>query len=113
MEPRTVPSALTVLAIVIILALAYSVRMILLVAAIGVGVGTLLAPLVRFMRMRLRVPAGLTAFLVIVVLAVIGGVGYSVYLIASDQLAKVVDSIPQAYYAVRNWLAHHTSLIQG
>jgi predicted PurR-regulated permease PerM len=114
MDSRKLALGLVLLLIATSFCLFYTVRLILLLLAIGVGIGSMLAPIVDWGRKKFHLPASITAFLLILALiALLGGVGYSLYVIVSDQLGKVIDSIPQAYDTVRNWLFHHSNVKLG
>lgn len=114
MDSRKIALGTILIAIATSFCLFYTVRLVLLVLMIGVGIGVLFIPVVGWSRKKVRLPAGVTAFILLLgLLAILGGVGYILYVIVSGQLGKVIDAIPQAYHAVSDWLSHHTSVKPG
>lgn len=111
LDTRKIALGLILISIATSFCLVYTVRLVVLVLMIGVGIGVLLIPVVEWSRKKARLPASVTAFLLILSLvAVLGGVGYILYIIISGQLGKVIDAIPQAYHTLSTWLTRHTPM---
>lgn len=79
----------------VIAALLY-LKIIVISALIGLGVGVLLAPLLRRLQARFRMPRAVGALVVaLITIAVIAGVGYGIYAITETQVASLSERMPQ------------------
>lgn len=85
-----------VLLIAAIIAALLLLKIIVISAAIGMGVGVLLAPPLRHFQARFKLPRGVGAVVVVLItIAVIGGVGYGIYVIAESQVTSLGERMPQ------------------
>jgi predicted PurR-regulated permease PerM len=114
MDTRKLALGATLISIATFFCVFYTVRLVFLALATGIGIGVLMVPVVEWLRKKAHLPAGVTAFLLLLLLiAILAGVGYSLYIIISSQLGKVIAAVPQAYSTVRDWLFHHSAVKIG
>lgn len=80
----------------------YSTRLIVLAALIGIGLGVLVSPVMSLLRDRYRIPRGVSAVLmVILIFGGIGGIGYGSYILIWDQLQQFIERFPELFATVQ------------
>lgn len=94
LAPKPHTSALVVLAVLAVLYTLYLAQALVLPFLLAGVLNLLLQPAKRFLRERLRIPAPLTAFLLIVVLfGIVAAIGFAISVPASGWIAKAPDAL--------------------
>jgi predicted PurR-regulated permease PerM len=105
---------LVAIAVVVLLLLIHSFRYILLAGIIGVMGGVLLAPLIRWLQHRMRLSHGLSVLATVLLLvAVLVGIGYGVVTLLSDQAARLAEQGPAMLDAMRERIGGWMSWFGG
>lgn len=88
-------AVLTAVAVLAGVALLFTYRFIVLAVLTGVGLGVLLVPLLRMLQRRARLPRGVSAILLVILLAgALFGGGYGLFALFSDQLESLIVQAP-------------------
>jgi predicted PurR-regulated permease PerM len=84
-----------VLVIGVLIAALVFVKAILISALIGIGIGAILAPALQRLQHKYRIPRTVSAIvLVALIVGVLGGIGYVIFLIGETQIASLTERMP-------------------
>jgi len=92
----------------------YSVRWIALAAVIGIALSVILYPAMRFMKQKLKIPQGVSAFLFFVgSLGLIVGSAIILYSVVAEQLFPLVDKLPDLIQQARQRMSELLAYAPG